>query len=190
MIVVPTDRRINLYGPAMVNTVSSPVDSSDYKQLPALRDYMISMMRKHGGLGLAAPQIGVYKQFFVMEQRDGMVMDMVNPQITRMVGKEIVGIEGCLSLPPANNGCKVPRQQTVYIEYESAVLPGFAQEIVLSERDAVVAQHEIDHLFGTFFVDRVGSIARRLVLENYEKWKSERTTNVKAATRSQPVHCG
>lgn len=189
MIVVPTDRRINLYGPAMVNVVSSPVDPSDYQQLPALRDYMVSMMRQFGGIGLAAPQVGVYKRFFVMEQLDGMVMDLVNPEITRMVGKEIVGIEGCLSLPPAQNGCKVPRQQTVYIEYESAVLPGFAQEIVFSERDAVVAQHEIDHLDGTFFIDRVGSIPRRLVLEKYEKWKSERNTDGKATARSQPLHC-
>jgi peptide deformylase len=189
MIVVPTSGKINLYGPAMVNVVSSRVEGDDYKQLPALRDYMLKIMRRYGGIGIAAPQVGVFKQFIVFEQLNGMVMDMVNPEITRMYGKEISGVEGCLSIPPSGNGCRVPRQQYVSVEYESAVLPGFAQEIVLSEQDAVVVQHEIDHLTGTFFVDRVGSSTKRKALEEFSKWKDERNKPYAPVAKHQSLHC-
>lgn len=183
MIVIPKDGEVFLYGERMINVESAYVDTSSYTQLPALRDYMMRTMREHNGVGIAAPQVGVFEQVIVFDRRDGTTFDMVNPEITRMYGKEITGFEASLSVLPFGNGCEVPRMEIIEVDYQSVAEPETVRSITLSGKDAVIAQHEIDHLNGTFFFDRVSATARRKVLEQFSKWKKENQQNAKEHPR-------
>lgn len=183
MMVIPKDGEIFLYGERMVNVESAYVDIGSYSQLSLLREYMLMLMRQFNGIGIAAPQVGVFEQVLVFERQDSTVFDMVNPDITRMYGKEIVGFEACLSVPPVGNGCQVPRMEIIEVDYQSVTEPENLNTITLRGQDAVVVQHEIDHLNGTFFFDRVNATARRKVLEQYDQWKKEKQHNAKEHSR-------
>lgn len=189
MIAVPNDRRVLLYGPEMVNVESEWVHKEDVGALPQLRDYMISVMREWSGLGLAAPQVGVFKQFFVFEMQGGAVIDMVNPEIVHMRGREVMGTEACISVPPSHNTCLVPRMEYITVEYGDSREPFLRKKIELTFRDAAVAQHEYDHLTGNFFFDRVADLTKSKVLDSFNKWKVENHIGEKENSRSFAPAC-
>jgi peptide deformylase len=189
MIVVPTDRKIMLYGPEMINVECEYVDREDAAALPSLRDYMISVMREWSAIGLSAPQVGIFKNFFVFEMQGGSIVDMVNPEITWMRGKEVMGMEACLSVPPTHNECAVPRMEFITVQHGTALEPHLRREVDLSYRDSVVAQHEYDHLTGTFFFDRVDQSKRRKVLDLFHQWKVEHNLTEKINSRSFATTC-
>lgn len=170
------------YGPAMVNVLSEPVAEGDYKDLPKLRRYMLECMRKADGVGLAAPQIGLFKQFVILEFGTE-VLDLINPEITRMYGKETEDFESCLSLPPQGNDCLVPRLENIHVEASTSRLPSFRREFVFKGFEARIVQHEIDHLTGTFFVDRIPLARKQDVLKRFENWKEMRRAKVRYAQR-------
>ena len=174
--------RLLIYGPQMCNVESSPVMPEEYESLIKLREYMLAVMRRGDGVGLAAPQIGVFRQFFLMQYR-GAVIDLVNPRITRMYGKENEGEEGCLSLPPPGNGCLVPRMESVDVEASTSKRPDVLKRFTFHSLPARIFQHELDHLTGTFFVDRVSEKKRRIVLEQFEHWKETRNSRVRFVER-------
>lgn len=189
MFTIPTAGNIWVYGPKMAQVESEPIFSDEYDQLPALRSYMLPIMKRNNGIGLAAPQIGVFKQFFIMQMDDGRIVDVVNPEIHRMYGYERQGFEACLSLPPNNNGCLVPRCDHVKIEY-SNTKSSIRQEKVFSGMDSRVAQHECDHLTGTFFVDRVHPTWRKPIMEEFYKWKGKQHAEIQTGTRSSDSGLG
>lgn len=189
MIVVPNDRKILLYGPAMINVECDYISREDAAGLPALKEYMVSLMRQWSAIGLSAPQVGVFKQFFVFEMQGGSIMEMVNPEITLMRGKEVLGMEACLSLPPSHNECLVPRMEHITVEYGTSIEPHLRRSVDLSYRDAVVAQHEKDHLTGNFFFDRVPTANKRKVLDLFNNWKLENNVNGKDNSRSFATTC-
>lgn len=188
MIEVPSDEKIWLYGPDMDDVESEPIFPDDYDQLKELKKYLLKMLKKHNALGLAAPQVGVFKELIVFEVEGGHIMDMVNPNIVLMQGKELLGEEGCLSVPPVRNICLVPRMQRIVVEYSTVESPEVLQQIVLGSRDAVVCQHEMDHLTGTFFFDRVSTATKRNVLDSFRQWKKETRSNGKDYTRPLTPH--
>lgn len=190
MIVVPTDRKILLYGPAMVNVECEYVTREDEAALPQLREYMVSLMREWSAIGLSAPQVGVFKQFFVFEQQSGAVIDMVNPDIVTMRGKEVIGMEACLSVPPSHNQCRVARMEHITVKYGTSLEPRLARHIDLSYRDAAAAQHECDHLTGNFFFDRVSNGEKHKALESFHQWKRENNIDEKKVnSRSFATAC-
>lgn len=162
---------LQIYGPDLINVESEPVMESDLDWLPKLKEYMVSTMRRCNGVGLAAPQLGVFKRYVVIELKNGAVIDLINPDITKMYGREIDGLEGCLSLPPGGNECPVPRMECVDVEAEGTAYGRKRWEF--RRDDARVVQHELDHLTGTFFIDRVSDKRRRQVLERFVIWKRE-----------------
>lgn len=173
MISLPKGDGILYYGPDMVNVKSAYVDVDDEPSLPALRSHLLRVMRRNSGIGFAAPQVGVFKQVVLVETSPGNVLDLVNPVITRMLGKEVVSMEGCLSIPPKGNACRVPRMETITVEYSTVRDPKGRSLITLQGQAAAVAQHEIDHLYGTFYIDRVSTSLQRQVLEKFNQWKEE-----------------
>ena len=173
------DYRILIYGPDTINREAKPIWEEDYQDLPKLREYMIEVMKKANGIGLAAPQIGVFKQFIIVEKQNGEIVDYVNPEVTRLYGKEYEQEEGCLSMPPGGNECLVPRLQFVDIVAGTTLNPQKETKYSLKMMTARVVQHEIDHLFGTFFIDRVPEKRRRLVMERFHFWKSTQNGNIK-----------
>ncbi len=125
------------------------------RSVRALIADMIHSMRRSGGIGLAAPQIGIPLRVVVADIGHGPVV-MVNPRLRRCEGTE-VGIEGCLSIPGVYG--KVRRAQRVEVEGRSP----WGRRVVVRSRDllARVFQHEIDHLNGVLFTDP-GRLIRRL----------------------------
>lgn len=118
-------------------------------ELQRLIDDMIEAMREANGAGLAAPQVGVGRRLFVAEVEER-VHVVIDPQIVKMEGEE-VGSEGCLSIPGIV--ADVPRAQRVVLKGKNRKGRG----ITLDAEGllARVIQHEVDHLDGVLFLDRV-----------------------------------
>ena len=116
---------------------------------------MIRSMRRAGGIGLAAPQIGIPLRVVVADTGQG-PLAVVNPRLRRREGTQ-VGIEGCLSIPGIYG--EVIRAQRIEIEGRSP----WGRRVVVRSRDllARVFQHEVDHLNGVLFTDP-GRLVRRL----------------------------
>jgi len=120
---------------------------------------MIDTMRAEQGIGLAAPQIGVSQQILVIqlpedegeeEAGSGTLHILCNPKIVRRRGQE-EGVEGCLSLPGFAG--EIPRATTVTVKGQNP--QGEPVRIKVQGFLARVFQHEIDHLHGDLYIDRV-----------------------------------
>lgn len=110
------------------------------------------------GVGLAAPQVGLLRRIIVIHMPEGMEeegapavdLDLVNPEIVRSSGHN-VGVEGCLSIPGWYG--EVPRAMHVTVKARN--MEDKEVRIKASGHLARILQHEIDHLNGILFVDRV-----------------------------------
>lgn len=117
-----------------------------------LIDDMIETMRAYSGVGLAAPQIGVPLRVVVIEVPEEEVITLINPEIIKKKGERMVE-EGCLSLPGYKG--EVKRSQTVKVKGQDR----YGKEIRLKAEEllAQVLEHEIDHLNGILYIDRLES---------------------------------
>ncbi len=115
-----------------------------------LADDMIRIMKKANGVGLAAPQVGFGLRMFVMSPEGIRPTAFINPVILKTEGEQI-GQEGCLSIPGLYGDVK----RAMYVEMEAYDRKGKAYTYELEGIQARVAQHEIDHLDGVLFVDKV-----------------------------------
>jgi peptide deformylase len=124
---------------------------------------MIEVMYDEPGIGLAAPQVGEAIRMIVMdtdwtdeggEKQPGV---MINPEIVAREG-ELTWNEGCLSVPDFN--ADVERSARVRVRYQD--LEGKTHEEDASELRAVCFQHELDHLDGVLFIDRISKLKRSL----------------------------
>jgi len=121
-----------------------------------LAEDMIETMYDEVGIGLAAPQIGASVRLLVVGDEEGRgAQVLVNPVITEQ-GGTVTAEEGCLSLP----GFFAPVTRAQWVKLEAQDLEG--QPIALTARGlrARVFQHEIDHLDGVLFIDRVDPVTR------------------------------
>ena len=118
-------------------------------EIKRLADDMIEAMRIANGVGLAAPQVGVSKRLFVAEVEER-VHVLVDPEIVKMEGEE-ADTEGCLSIPGLTGA--VPRASRVVVKGKNRRGRGITVEA--EGLLARVFQHEIDHLDGVLFLDRV-----------------------------------
>ncbi|MBI4385830.1 MAG: peptide deformylase [Elusimicrobia bacterium] len=152
--------RITKHGEAVLKTVSSAVDYPAFKKkLPALLRDMWSTMYAAKGVGLAAPQIGLTIRLAVIDVKpEGKPQRLVliNPEILRR-DHEVEEEEGCLSVPGLY--AKVKRGARVRIRALDA--RGEPYEMSGEGLLARAFQHEIDHLDGKLFIDRL-SLAQRL----------------------------
>lgn len=124
---------------------------------------MFTVMYDNRGVGLAAPQVGLSKRVCVLDIReDGRpVYVMINPRITKREGEEIEIEEGCLSVPDVFADVKrAERVEVAYID-----LDGEEQTLEAEGLLARAIQHEIDHLNGVLFIDRLKKTCRRQVEE-------------------------
>jgi len=120
------------------------------KKTLLLVDDMIRIMRKANGIGLAAPQLGVLQRVIVISP-DGMrPTALINPRIVKAEG-QMIGQEGCLSIP----GLYGDVTRAAYVEVEALDRKGRELTFELEGMPARVAQHEIDHLEGILFIDKV-----------------------------------
>ena len=115
---------------------------------------MIETMRDAPGVGLAAPQIGVPLQIAVVEAEKDEIYVLVNPEILKTEGEHILD-EGCLSVPGFWG--KVKRAEKVTVKARDA----HGKEVRISAAEGLLGQalqHEIDHLNGMVYVDRLDSL--------------------------------
>ena len=115
---------------------------------------------EHHGAGLAAPQIGAHWRVCVVLSDEGEVLTMINPEIVRVSGR-VDDFEGCLSFPGLWG--KVERAMTVTVKYLD--IQGRPQRRKVSNITARAVQHEIDHLDGVLFVDRLSEPGKLYRLE-------------------------
>ncbi|MBF0281683.1 MAG: peptide deformylase [Zetaproteobacteria bacterium] len=143
----------------------------DAELIVQVNNLRVVMLQGVGGVGIAAPQIGWFERVIVVDcslanrpcRHHGLLM-MVNPRIVDASEKMKLGREGCLSVPDWVG--MVERHQMVRVAYED--LMGVSQVIESHHYEARVIQHEIDHLDGVLFTDRVVStrdLVRRMVLD-------------------------
>ncbi|MGI6686114.1 MAG: peptide deformylase [Bacillota bacterium] len=114
-----------------------------------LLDNMADTMRAAEGVGLAAPQIGISKCVVVIDIGEGLI-ELINPEITKKEGEEI-DAEGCLSIPGIQGNVK----RAAKVEVRAWDRTGKTVTYTGTGLLARAFQHEIDHLNGVLFVDRM-----------------------------------
>ena len=122
---------------------------------------MVETMYAHDGIGLAAPQVGEGLQLLIANptQERGRELVVVNPRLEAMRGRASV-VEGCLSLP--NVWERIRRARTVRLRGQD--LAGTPLTVDADGLLAIVLQHELDHLQGRLFIDRLSWFRRRQAL--------------------------
>ncbi len=160
-------RPILRYGEQILHAAARPVDAVTPEITGVVGD-MIDTMYAAPGIGLAAPQIGVALRIFVIDLslgRDphGLIV-VINPEFVEREGMQLEE-EGCLSVPGFNATVVRPMRAVV----KGLDRHGDDQRIEGKELLARAFQHEMDHLDGTLFVDRLRGIKRDLIVRKIKK---------------------
>lgn len=152
--------------------VSEPWDFKTDRDAKLLESQMIDFMLKNNGIGLAANQIGIAKRVFVMGSKNipgfPAPMALFNPVILNASDETTLDKEGCLSYPDLY--LMVKRPSKIIVQYQNS-----DGDIIESEIDGYLAkcfQHELDHLNGVCFVDRVSQMKLNLAMNKIKKRKS------------------
>ena len=144
-----------------------PITVFDAK-LKTLVDEMFESMYAAQGIGLAAPQISISQRLTVIDcsfkKNPEEKIVLINPEIIEREGKQVEE-EGCLSLPDIRE--KV--QRAAWVKVKAQNVDGEWFEVEGEELLARAMQHEIDHLDGILFIDRLSRLKRDLVLRKIKK---------------------
>lgn len=157
-VILPVAQR----GEPILSLIAAPVDQAEFSTewLSQLASAMLSTMQARSGVGIAAPQVYVSKRIIIVASRpnprypDAPEMDavvMVNPEIIDCSDDTVFGEEGCLSVP--NERGSVARAQRITVRY--CTLQGEQVETKYEGFPARIVQHEVDHLNGVLFVERI-----------------------------------
>jgi peptide deformylase len=165
-------RTICTYPEPVLGQKAQPVETFD-DDLQRLIDDMIETMYAAPGIGLPAPQVGVSLQFFVVDVTGGResnaLMTFINPDIIQSEGR-VREDEGCLSVPEIYGA--TPRFEKVLLRGSNR--DGHIVEVEGEGLQARAFQHEIDHLQGLLFFDRMGPVARDLIKRKYRRAQRQR----------------
>ncbi|HOP53378.1 MAG: peptide deformylase [Bacillota bacterium] len=142
---------IRKVGDDVLRQVAKPVDKITKKRKKLIKD-MIETMYDADGIGLAAPQIGVSERIIVVDVGEG-PFALINPEIKEASGSEI-DVEGCLSIPGVRNYVK--RNANVVVDALDE--DGKPVRIDAEGLLARCLQHEIDHLNGVLFTDKIEQV--------------------------------
>lgn len=157
-----------MMGDPVLRERASEVSSVD-AEIRRLAQDMFDTMYEADGVGLAAPQVGIGQRLIVVDPREQDVtpMALVNPRLVEVGEETERAEEGCLSIPGLRE--VVERASSVVIE--ALDLDGGTVRIEADGLHARVLQHEIDHLNGVLFLDRVTPLKRKMLLKKWEKVK-------------------
>jgi peptide deformylase len=154
-------RDILIYPDPRLKTVCTPITAFDNETDAFVQDLIDTMLAAGHSVGVAAPQIGICRRLVVVDVskskqgRDNNhgLLAMINPEIVDQEGQEIFR-EGCMSVPDYTGN--VTRAESIVVQF----LDRTGQERVIraSGFEAVAIQHELDHLDGLLFLDRVSSL--------------------------------
>jgi peptide deformylase len=157
-------QKIVLYGNPVLRRRADPVDALD-ASVKRLAQDLLDTLEKADGVGLAAPQIGVSKRVLVVAppaDEDAPRPEprvFVNPEILEAGGPTVTAEEGCLSIPGIYEDVKRPaRVRVKAIDLDARPFEEEVEGIA-----ARILQHEIDHLDGVLFIDKIGPMRRALL---------------------------
>ena len=175
--------KIRVFGDPVLRKTATEVTDIDGK-LVTLCDDMFQTMYDEPGIGLAAPQIGVQKRFFVYDLGDDPRV-LINPVVTESEG-EWVYEEVCLSVPGLY--WEIVRPKLIHIT--GIDLDGNEVSIEADELEARLFQHELDHLDGVLLIDRLDDETRKAALrtlrEQYAKTEDSRIASLLDAAPERP----
>jgi len=166
-------REIVVLGHPALRAPAQPVEVFD-DELRTLVQDMYETMYHAEGIGLAANQVGVLRQVLVVDIQDeedppAGRMAIINPRIVAVTDELERATEGCLSIPGVDEVVERPRGVRV---------EGFDPDgkPVVVEAEALLGralQHEVDHLEGILFIDRLSPLKRRLLVQKWKKSRAE-----------------
>ena len=162
---------IRIYGEPILRKRAAPISSID-ERIGSLVDRMIQTMYASEGAGLAAPQVGESIALIVLnlsaisgdDSDTAQATALINPEIKESRG-ECVHEEGCLSVPDIRED--VIRPEEILVSFED--MEGRRRELTCDGMLARVIQHEVDHLNGVLFVDRISPLKRQLLRGKLKK---------------------
>lgn len=155
-------RKILRLGDETLRRKARPVEVFN-KRLHTLLDDMAETMYEAEGAGLAAPQVGILRRAVVIDAGEGL-LELVNPEILSQEGEQI-NPEGCLSIP--GRRCTVQRPQKVVVRAQDRTGKPF--ELTGEDFLAIAISHELDHLDGVLYVDKmIEDVTDKLNAENEE----------------------
>ena len=132
--------------------LNTRVEESDINKCPMYQVYtdLLDTLQFHGGLGLAATQIGISERVILYKNYARELVILVNPNIVSYKGRMVSKDEGCLSVP----GVRANAERAKVIKVEAFNEYGSPIKIKANGTEAIILQHEIDHLNGILFTDR------------------------------------
>ena len=154
-------RTIRVYPDPILKQVAEPVEEIDESVVEVVQDLVDTMLDAGHSVGVAAPQIGVLLRVMVVDVSNSKLgrdnnhglLEMVNPEIIERSGSKMMR-EGCMSVPDYTGN--VTRAEHILIEFTNR--NGQLRVIEASGFEAIAIQHELDHLDGLLFLDRVSSL--------------------------------
>lgn len=152
-------RNIVTEGDPILRKKCRPVDKVDDRIRGILED-MLETLHEAGGVGIAAPQVGILRRMFIAEPEPGEVYYMINPEILEKNGSDTAE-EGCLSVP----GFAGAVERATYVKIKALDIDGSERTIEAEEWAARVMQHEYDHLDGILYTDK--AIEMRALDDDY-----------------------
>ena len=156
--------KIRKYGDPLLRRRAAPVREITSEVRRTVAD-MIETMYDEVGIGLAAPQVGISLRLMVVgDDKTGNARALVNPVIAEQ-GGEVIAEEGCLSLP----GIFAPVTRAEWVKLEAQDLEGQPVSIRARGLAARVYQHEMDHLDGVLFIDRLDPMTRDRIKRRIKK---------------------
>lgn len=145
-------RELRTEGDPLLRKTAKPIKEVN-ERIRILLDDMLETMYKDNGVGLAAPQVGILRRAIVIDVGEGSYK-MVNPRIVEASEEQQLSIEGCLSIPGFNGTVRRPAR--VVCEYLDET--GQTKRVEAQALFARCICHEIDHLDGILFRDRVEEV--------------------------------
>lgn len=148
------------------------VSPSEGRFIRKVEERMLAVMEQFKLRGLAAPQVGIPLRMIVVRLKNQKILTLLNPTIDRMYGHEVEYSEGCISCPPGGNSCRVARMQVIDVTGSRVERPDYEEKWQFRGQESRIIQHEVDHLTGTFFLDRASVVEKTNVLEKFHQWKN------------------
>ena len=154
-------RSIRIYPDPILKQVAEPVRALDKTVVAVIQDLVDTMVDSGHSVGVAAPQIGILQRVVVVDvsrsklgkDNNHGLLEMVNPEIIEKSGSKLMR-EGCMSVPDYTGN--VQRAEHIVVEFTNRT--GQVRVIEATGFEAVAIQHELDHLDGLLFLDRVSSL--------------------------------
>ncbi len=164
------DREILIYGNELLREKAQPVEDIDSNVLSVL-ETMKRLMREASGIGLAGNQVGVLQRIITLVNPDsGGEISLINPVVVNQGSSKEKSEEGCLSIPEVF--AKVERPSEILVR--GLTPEGQERELEARGLFARILLHEIDHLDGVLFVDRLTPARRLLLAGKLKRFSQER----------------